>query len=103
MLFCPFARRRLIHLLDPAPPLIHRQHLPIDLDPFCLEDSLDLRGDGIKVFSGKGKDGRSRAGEADAEETGVGLVCQGREDFGEAGDLRISERLGLKIEGRNCN
>lgn len=91
MLFRPLARGRLIHFLDPAPPLIHRQDLPIDLDPFCLEDPLDLRGDGIKVFGGEGEDGRSGAGEADAEEAGVGLVCQGGEDFGEAGDLRISE------------
>lgn len=79
--------RRPRHLLDPAPPLVHLEHLPIHLHAVLLEYPLDLRRDDLEVARGEGEDGGARAGEADAEKTGVGGVGEGGEDLGEAGDL----------------
>jgi hypothetical protein len=52
-----------------------------------LEYPLDLRRDDLEVARGEGEDGGARAGEADAEKTGVGGVGEGGEDLGKAGDL----------------
>lgn len=91
-LFRPPPSLALINLLDPTPPFIDRQHLPIHLDALGAEYPLDLQCDPLEIVSGEREDRGACAGQADPEETWEGLIGQGREDFWKAGDLGNHQR-----------
>lgn len=56
----------LLHLLNPTPPLINLQNLPIHLDPFSPEDPPNLLCYTLEIVRSERENGRARAGEADA-------------------------------------
>lgn len=80
------ARLRL-DLLDATSPLVHLEHIPVDLNTVFAENTLDGGGDLVVVARGESEDGGTSSGQADAEKTGMGVGGKGGKNLGQAGDL----------------
>ena len=77
-------------LLDLASSSDH-EDLPVNLDAGLLERRLDALCDRLEVLGRQSEDGRSSAGETDAEETGMGDGRVRGEDGRETRDLGRSD------------
>lgn len=75
-------------LLPHFTPTPNSQQMPIHLNPLPPEGLSHTLGDGFEVRRCEREDGGSGAGEADAQESGVGGGRVGGEDEGESGDLQ---------------